>query len=527
MRKRFKRILSALACLVLLTGCGSAGEETQQGEIIPFTTELSGKILQSSAAADDVFSVNYDPDGDFNPIRADNGTNMLLTSLMYDCVFNVDSDFSFYSNVVTNYTTEDNIWWEFTVDTTIPFTDGSTLTAQDVAYSITRAQQSSQYKGRLSAIYGCSALSEDRFAITAATAHSRLPVILNIPIIKYGTMGEDVPPGTGPYRLADSRDKLVLFERNPRSREMPVEEIYLKSYADVAERISAFEASLLDVTPNDPTGIYSFGYGGSNETRTFDTTNLHYLGFNMSSDFFQNSLARYAMNYVVDRDGVAELMNGCGVASALPLLPSSELYNAEYAAKFRFDLIKCAQFFEAAGIKDLDEDGVPEFLVTGIPVEINLSFIVNNNNAVKLQTARRITENLNAIGIHTTLHEMAWTDYFYCLYNGEYDMYYGEMRLTPDWNLTPLFSQNSEVNYARCRDENYAQYFADYLAAGDDTRYDAYQQACQYVIENGGIVPICFERQQMITHRGVVSGASPTQYSLFNRFNEWTIDLTY
>ena len=48
----------------------------------------------------------------------------------------------------------------------------------------------------------------------------------------------------------------------------------------------------------------------------------------------------------------------------------------------------------------------------------------------------------------------------------------------------------------------------------------------KYVAESAAIVPICFERREVLTHRGVVTGVNATQYDVFHNFTEWTIDLT-
>ena len=520
--RKFAALIAAL-CL-LLSGCGD-GAQKPDGDGEPEGV-APGQVVEEKTAEDSVFSVNYDAEVGVNPIRSSSSTNSLFWSLLYDSVFTVDEHFNVSSELVTNTTTTDNEWWVFNIDTSIPFTDGSTLTAKDIVYSIQQAQRSPYYSSRLSIIYGISAMGDDCFAISTKYPNSYLPALLNIPVIKNGSIGESAPAGSGPYRLSESGDSLELFDLNRHYQEMPIDVIYLKSYNDTSEQISAFEASLIDVVTNDPTGMYNLGYGSSNEIRNYDTTNLHYLGFNMESKYFQNGICRYAMMYAVDRPWIVdEQMAGCGTVTRLPLLPSSDLYDANYAEKFAYDLGHCFELFESANVKDHDNDGQLEILVTGIVVEIDIDFIVNNDSSVKVQAARKLAEDLNSIGITTTLRELSWNDYVEALTEGEYDMYYGEIRLTPDWNIAYLFEEDNEMNYAKCRDGSYSQLYYEYLKADTAGRYNAYQEACRYVMENGGIVPICFEKRQMLTHRGIVTGASPTQYDIFNKFSEWTIDL--
>lgn len=528
----FLCLLLAAACL--LTACGDrrGGEEPEPD----YEDYLSGSTeLVMRQASDSVFTLNYDPEASINPIRSKSAVNLQFSSLIYDSVFTVDEDFNWSSEIVTEYRTEDFAWWVFEIDTSIVFSDGTPMTAADVAYSIRLAQQSSQFGGRLSCIYGVSALSDESFAISAAQAISRLPAMLNIPIIKKGDAYEDYPLGTGPYMLDRERCALVLNPLNRHASEMPLKAVHLRPYLEVTARIAAFDEAALDLVTNDPTGLYNLGYGGTNETRYYDTTCMHYIGFNTQGNFFQSGLVRAAVGRLVDRTYVVEsLMNGCGVAAALPVHPRTELYDEAYAASLQYDPAMAERLFRDGGVEDLDQDGALEVMVTGIIVELDIKFIVNNDSTVKVREARRLTEELNALGVTTTLYELSWEDYTNALIAGEYDMYYGEIMLSADWNLGKLFAVPGEkarkeglwgMNYARNTDENYAARYAEFLGAPEGpSQKSAFLAAAQYVGENGFIIPICFERREILTHRGVVSGIRATQYDLFHRFVDWTFD---
>ena len=529
LKKRLPALL--LAMLTLLSACGKNDDEAEREEEEYF---VGDQVVQQTSAEDSVFSVNYDPEGGLNPISAASSNNMLFWSLMYDSVFVVENDFSVTSEIVKEYESTDYEWWVFDIYDNITFSDGTPLTAKDIVYSINRARQYPYYSSRLSCIYGISAMGSDCFAISLDAPNSQLPSHLNIPIVKEGTFGDDVPIGSGPYMLAEEGDRLIAYEGYRHYDSLPVDTVYLKDYMDAAEKISAFEASRIDVVTNDPTGVYNLGYGSSNEIRYFETGNMHYIGFNMQGRYFSNSLARAAVAAAVDRNGIVErYMDTCAVPAALPVHPVSPLYDEDYAAQFGFDLEKSAALFENFGIKDYDEDGVLEILITGIVVEIDINFIVNTDSTVKLEAAREIAEALNSLGIKTTLHELKWEDYVEALEEGEYDMYYGEVKMNPDWDLGYLFEpytvtrdpddMDKGMNYANCFDEQYTALYDAYLASPEDARSLAFSTVCQYVMENMAIVPVCFERQQMLTHRGVISGADATQYDIFNRFYNWTI----
>lgn len=538
MEKQTKKLTAlALAALCLLSGCGAAGTAAPVPDELPdvYDSAPSGTEVKQRAASDQVFTLNYDPAAGINPIRADSATNMQFWSLMYDSVFTVDENFEVSSEIVTEIKSDDYVWWVFNIDTSIPFTDGSTLTAADIVYSIQRAQQSSYYRERLSIIYGISAMAEDCFAITTKYADSQFPKLLNIPIIKRDSYFDEVPAGSGPYRLAESGDRLELFPDNRHAAEMPLSVIYLKDYTDTSAKILAFEDASLDLVTNDPTGMYNLGYGSSNDTRYYDTTNMHFIGFNVESMYFLTAAARRAVSFVTNREYVVnDLMDGCGVVTTLPVHPRSTLYDSSYAESFVYDPENAALLFQNAGVDDYDHDGALEMLVTGIVVELKIRFIVNNDSTAKVLAARRITEELNALGITTTLRELSWKDYIAALESGDYDMYYGEIRLTPDWDLSAMFRYVEQkkdlpfsgLDYGRIRDPRYVELYETYLAAPDfETQSAAFGAICRYIGDSGVILPICFERREILSHRNVITGITATQYDLFYNLKEWTIDL--
>ena len=531
LKKRLPALM--LAVLLLFSACGKAEEEENEEDDVVY---VGDQVVQQTSAADNIFSVNYDPEAGINPISAQSANNMQFWSLMYDSIFVVENDFSVTSEVVTEYTTADNEWWVFYIDTSITFHDGTPLSAKDIAYSINRARMYPYYTNRLGLIYGCSAMGDDCFAISLSEPNSQLPSHLNIPIIKSGSVEEDVPLGTGPYMMDESGDKLIAYEGYRHYDSLPVDTVHLKDYMDTAAKISAFEASLIDVVTNDPTGMYNLGYGSSNETRYYETSNMHYIGFNFQSMYFSNTLARNAVAAAVDRDGIVDaFMENCAVPTVLPVHPVSPLYDKAYAEGYGFDAERSQILFSNYGIKDYDADGVLEIMITGIVVEIDINFIVNTDSTAKLEAARKIAETINEMGIKVTLHELKWEDYVERLEKGDYDMYYGEVRMNPDWDLSYLFKPytvyrdpektQKGMNYAQCFDEQYVNTYAAYLGAAEEDRFVAFSNVSKLIMENAAIVPICFERQELLTHRGVISGISCTQFDIYNRFYDWTINL--
>ena len=147
MTTRFTKTIAAALALLLLPACGAA--EDPQAQESDYIGAAPGEELGISEAADDVFSLNYDSTQSLNPYATDNMSNILISQLVCLNVFDLDENYNLTSRVLESWEVSSNgAYWTFKVKSGIPMHDGSTLTAYDVAYSISLARRTSRYSGR-------------------------------------------------------------------------------------------------------------------------------------------------------------------------------------------------------------------------------------------------------------------------------------------------------------------------------------------------------------------------------------------
>ncbi len=525
MIKQSKKWITLVLALIMFAGvfAGCTGGGDDDDELLPDVTDNND--TSTYTAADEVFSLNCSKENGFNPYATANANNLLVTQLMYDMVFDVDASFAVSSKAIASWSSEDGMHWRLDVDPDVKFWDGSSLTAADVVYSIQRAQRSSVYKSRLSTVVGTTAMDETYAAITIAVPNMQFPSLLTIPIIKYGSIDDPIPMGTGPYILQDDLSKLIPNADYPTAADMPFDEVYLKEVPEIENAIMAFENSEIDLVLNDPTALSNLGYSSANEIRTYATTNMHYIGFNSSSMFFSSIPFRQAMTYIINREHISnDIMSGNAIEAALPMNPSSALYNSGYSDLISYSVKKSEAALEQAQVSDFDDDGVREIMVTGIQIEMNINFIVCSDSPQKVQAAKSIADNMMGLGIQVTLNELSWDDYNAALKAGAFDMYYAETKLKADFDPSSLVLQNQALNFGKFNDSGLAEHIAAYMSANDADRKKAADLMYKYLSDMSPIVTICFEKHQVITHRGVISGMRPTQYNVFNSLEEWNID---
>ena len=548
-RKIFALLLAA-ATLFSLAACGEAAagpEATPEPATDDGAATVSGQTLTFGDAADSVFSLSLDYEESLNPVKTQSTLNQLVDCLVYDRLFEVDENFNVTSRVLSDWyysKNEDSAGvWVLRVKDGIQMHDGSTLTAQDVAYSVSCIFTSEKHKNlqmQIGRVYS-SAFNGEVYLATEGADNAQLPQRMSIPIIKAGSVGDEIPVGSGPYMYNEDRAALVKFDGYENSESLPLDEVQLRAYRGMEELITEFESGLVDLVVNDPTGIYNMGYGGKNEKRVITTTNLHFIGFNSKSRFFQYDAYRCAMNWIVNRDKiVSDTLDGNAVATVLPIHPNSSLYDTDIASQFSYDPARCLTELERGGCRDLDADGMLEFALSGMKVDIELNFAVCADNAAKVQEARQIAEDMEAIGLSVNLRELTWKDYLAALRTGyidadqeepeiPMDMYLAEVALTGDWNILTLISgdweEDNTLNYGGWENSELERLTEAYLGAKDDDRAQAVRDWLQLLTTTTVILPVCFETRDVISHLGTISGMSPNQYDIFHNITAWTVHI--
>ena len=558
MKKKFICLLLAVSVL-FSAGCTLPGTGIQSDEI-PDSTE--GKDLTMSDAADNVFSLNCNTNYSFNPLIATNHSNQLVCSLVYENMVELDNNFEVIPNVITEWSySDDAATWTFKIDTTKTFHDGTPVTAKDLRYSLDKAINSDRFSGRFRYYGGGSQQSDDTLNVYLTAGDTQFIKLLNIPVIKYGTYDEKFPTGSGPYSFVletvedepATETKAAKTHQHPLRLEaysgyagyedLPVDTVYLKEYTDAETIIDAFEDSLIDAVINDPSSYTNLGYAATNEIRTYATTNMHYVAFNQESDIAANAGFRYAMQFAFDRAYLEDLLNGNAVAASVPMYPTCADYPETLASNLEYNLETCRRILENNGIQDYDDDGWLEYMNAGQDIEIKL--ILCSDSSAKAGIANRFASDMASIGLKVTVSELTWTDYYNAITDYvnltkeqkededfeeiEYDMYYAEVKLRNDFDISELLMPNDDnhwgsINYTHSSDTGYETYIYNYLASGDQSRKQNYYSFAEYILTtNPFFTVIGFEKQQLITHRGAVKGVDPNIGNPLYNFINWEI----
>ena len=122
-----------------------------------------------------------------------------------------------------------------------------------------------------------------------------------------------------------------------------------------------------------------------------------------------------------------------------------------------------------------------------------------------------------------TVSTLPWADYVAELTAGNFDLYYGEIKLTADWNLSQLLGAEAPLNYGGWTGTLFDQYLSNYLASTD--RSVALERLCSYLQTQAPILPICFKSTSVLLQTGVLEGLEPTMNEPFYNLTSCKINL--
>ena len=526
MKRKLLACTALVLCLALLCGCTSIATSEWMQDLFPVGDEAvaaqqTGSVEDSTAEQEvkqvvtetyteiDAFGLAYQPDYGLQPYNCQSLNNRIIFSFLYEPLFAVTDGYEAEPILAESYlVTDDGKTTTVKLRSGVTFHDGTAMTAADAAYSIASAMGSEYYGSRLRFIIEAQAQDDLTLVLATSEAYECLPLLLDIPIIKAGTKDDASPMGTGPYEFADT--KLVRCQNWWQDSEPLVDfdEIALTISSTAAEVRDNFEYQKVNMVLTDPNSSAFAGFHNDYEIWDEETTIMQYIGYNMNSSVFSNYGLRSAITYAIDRDHLAtDIMGGFAQPAVLPASPQAPFYDGKLANTYGYNLTKFSQQLESASVEDMDNDGTLDLYVPslGYAVSVAGTMIVCSSSYQRVEAATEVVNALNALGFKITLKTLELSEFRQALQTGNFDLYYGEIRLSNNFDLTPFFSASGSMCYGGL-DDSVMLNLCTQALANNGNSYNLYKRLC----ERGYITPVLFKNLAVYTTRGSI--AHPTDY---------------
>lgn len=507
MKKRL-RVLPLLVSLFLLTGCWQEELPEEPDDMLPpFETEKAPEEREETVLPER-FALPYMPGRSLDPIDCADGAQQVVASLLYEGLFRLDGSFEPQPFLCLSCThSDDASQYTFTLRPDVLFSDGTPLTARDVKASLDRARDSERYRSRLSDISSVSAKG-DTVTVTLRTPNTALPALLDVPIVKSGTQDSAAPIGTGPYFYAKEETGAYLIANQSwwRGERQPVERISLVESSDADAALYRFSSHEVQLITADLTGTQAVSTTGSVDCADAETTLLQYIGCSTARAPLDDPALRRALSAGIDRANVtAAFLSGHGRPASFPVSPVSSLYPADLEDTFSLDAFSSS------------------LAASGYVPERPLTLLVNAENGFKTAIADYLAKTWTEGGVPVEVRALPWEEYTAALTAGDFDLYYGEVRLTADWDLGSLLDPGGPLNYGHWSDPETSRLMAE-LAKAEDQRA-AVRALCSHLKTQAPILPVCFKSTSVLTQAEVVEGLAPTAAEPFYDLGKCVIHL--
>ena len=429
------------AMLLLLSGCRGNTDSTSSS----FPTDN----VSVSSSNRDYITLIYSASDTFDPYTASTEANRQLCKLIYEPLIKLDNEFN------VSYSLAERVELNGKVCTvtlkSLSFSDGSPLTADDVVYSFNLAKKSStEYAYKLYSAESVAASGSRTVVFKLTKADPYFTNLLDFPILKKGsekaTTSDSValpPIGCGRYKVDDSLKKLVLNEKSISDPSgYSIKEIRLINAPDSESLSHYVEIGAADMYYSDISDGNILRMSG--EKVNININHIVYIGVNQSyGDLAKNEL-RQAISAGIDRSAVCRdgYYNNAIAATGFfnPLWESvKSVQNIESSANQEITI----ENLKKIGYNSVSEKGIRQKGGT----RLQFDMLVNKENRTRVAAARLVAQQLAACGFKINVIEKSYDDYTAALSSGNFQLYFAEVALTPNMDLSSLVTEGGSAAY--------------------------------------------------------------------------------
>lgn len=493
-----KRLAVILLCLCLLCGCaGDAGEYVPTGNGLSWEEDIPQQTTAIEEEVEQELVLVYYPEETLNPYISTDFTNRALFSLLYQGLFAVDSNYNVTPMLCSRYTvSEDMQQYTFYIEEAT-FTDGSTLTPEDVYASYQAAMSSKVYRGRFLHVDEIT-LNGSGITFSLDAAYENFPILLDLPILKAEEVELDRPMGTGPYFLEQTTSGAHLRRRTnwwcQPDMIITASSISLVEAQSVTQIRDAFEFSDVGLVCADPGSDNYADYRCDYELWDCENGIFLYLGCNTESDVFSKPQVRAALTHAINRDAIVdEYYRAFAHSATLPCSPLSPYYSTHLASRYGYDP---SLFIQA----------LADHYASGATIRL----LVNKSDTLRLRIAREIGQMLTDCGLVVEMVEATGNDYYYYLNIRDYDLYLGQTRLSATMDLSAFFAPGGAMRHGGMTDAGIYALCLDSLA-----NHGNYYNLHQMVMDDGRLCPVLFQTYSVHATRGLLTGLTPSRDNVF------------
>ncbi|MDR0267549.1 ABC transporter substrate-binding protein [Paenibacillus sp.] len=329
-----------------------------------------------------------DPSGAFTPYFTQSGYDGNVNSLLFSSLVTVDEKGLPIPDMAEKWdVSEDQLTYTYHLRKDLKFSDGSPLTADDVAFTWTilfnkaydgdsmvptlAVKGAEAFKeGKANTIEGIKVIDPQTISVTLEKPNATALVMLGDKVLSKAYYGKDYkfgqldyikklhsnPVGNGPYKLEKfipgQEVRFVANENYYKGKPKTEHFIYKTSEGDTWQYLETGEVDYasFSATTENIDKLKSLGFVN---IIPYTPSTYGYLQVNLKHEALKDKKVRQALAYGLDRQSIyVDANQGAGSIANIPASPISWAYTEDGINPYKFDTEKGKQLLDEAGWKE-------------------------------------------------------------------------------------------------------------------------------------------------------------------------------
>lgn len=456
-----------------------------------------------------------------NPIATRSKSVQKIMNIVYEPLFTIDESGKVVPVLAGSYTLSGSgKQITVTIKDGVKWHDGTNLTAEDVAYTLSRMRDSGGLYGKLSKrIHSFTASDKNTVIINFESKEPSPAHLLTFPIVhrnsSYSEKADFKPVGTGSYKFVSKGGTEIVLEPNAEWHMGDVSErkIIVKILKDKNAVLEAFNVGEIDAITSEEVSGGTVTQKSNSISKTMVSEKLVFLGFNTQSPAVSSQAIRKAINGNLDRKKIVEQdAYGRGVPAELSIDPTSWYMSGENKEKlsenYSADLMEREGYVIKDGAYHKDD------------VKLTVRLLVNADNSERTNLADSIAGALRASGFDVVVEKTSYEEYGAKITNDDFDMFVGETEASK--NLNPATLLMGGENYFNFEASEIHDFMSEYctLTDSDEIRGKIGEFRTKFY-KDPPYLPLYYKTDSVIYGSYVSGIVSPVTFDPYKDIEKW------
>lgn len=579
--RKMKILTMILVLAITVVGCKKE-EESVSNKDVGSTSAINSEYINLTMVKPKTL----------NPITNNDKSVGYIMNLIYDGLFTIDQNYDVVPQLVDEYgISQDGKSIDIKLKD-VKWHDGTSVTSQDVKFSIDLIHRNSgsPYNTLAQNISSVSINNDKEFTIIFKEKYPFSIETLIFPIVskdnvksldtKEANNAKNNLVGNGPYKIENYEEKqgmvLSINEEYYEKLETNAKGIQVEIVPDEEALVSmviALRSDIANVSLNDLSKFYQSEFN----VTTYEGRDYEGLIFNYNNPFLRDVNFRKAIASAINRDKILEEgYMGDATSIDFPLNTKSKYYNEENK-QFAYNKDKAKKYLESVkpitdkqiqdmlkskedAEKEAEKENKTEELennsentnnnesndnvtnqtqsnetaeknaaaaaeeeaknIKEMISELDLKIIVNKENSERLKSAHLISNDLEAIGIKTTINELSEEDMGNALDSKNYDI------ALVGWELSSVPDALNIIQSSGYSDEKLTNYTTSLLDATTPNQIsDIYNSIQKYVNQNVLFMSLALREDYIVTNRRLQGNISPNDFDVYEGISNLKIEV--